>query len=62
MSDTRTPPRDRNLKSNVLPFPALTHAAPDPRPPSLLRGFINLVVLVVMTGLICLTAWALIAL
>lgn len=62
MSDTRTPSRDRDLKSNILPFPALTHAAPDPRPPSLLRGFIGLVVLVIAAGLICLIAWSLITL
>jgi hypothetical protein len=49
-----------NVKSNNLPF-TLTYAAPDPRPPSAIRGLINLAVIAVATGLICLTIWSLIA-
>lgn len=63
MSDAHLSSRDsEGLKSNILPFPALTYAAPDPRPPSKLRGFIGLIVLVIAAGLIGLTGWSLITL
>lgn len=62
MSDPRSTSRNgEGLKNNVLPFPSLTHAAPDPRPPSMLRGLIGLAIIIVAVGLICLTTWSLIA-
>jgi hypothetical protein len=53
--------RARALKNNVLPFPALTYAAPDRRP-SKRCGLVGLVILIIAAGLICLTGWFLITL
>lgn len=62
MQDTRRTSRDNeDLKSNVLPFPALTYAPPDPRKPSAFRGLLTLIVIIIAVGLICLTGWSLIA-
>lgn len=47
------------MKNNVLPFPALYAAPRDPPKPSLLRGFVTLVVLGLALGLTMLTLWTL---
>jgi hypothetical protein len=58
--DTHAQDRDRQDLKNVLSFPALSHAPPDPPRPSVLMGLITLVVIAIGVGLISLTAWALI--
>lgn len=50
----------RPLKSNVLPFPSLMPAPPDPPRPSILRGIIALTLLAIATGLILMVIWSLI--
>ena len=63
MSDPRSTSRNsESLKSNVLPFPALTHAPPDPPKPSLLKSLVALVVLVLAISSICAIGCALITL
>ena len=60
MSDARTTPTKRqDLKSNVLPFPSLMHAAPDRRAPSALRGLIGFVIVAIAAGSIGLITWSL---
>ena len=50
-----------NLKNNVLPFPALYAMPKEPPRPTLLRGFIILLVLAGGLFLLGLTFWALLS-